>query len=586
MYSTDWRTEMEQSMQRIFLKKFISFIVVPIFLLLGIGIPFMINTIEKDEIKNQEIMLNSFEESLEQEVSDGATRLAQFLLVNNGQMMNLMVNYYSNDSGLTYLEYAELNESLSFLTSVNLRVEGIEFYYTSGKIYYHKSYGLLTYEEVQERPWYEEAKDTPNQVVVAIDNARDFISTVSATSTYPEKELLFILSPDNYDSYNQLDITLMLVECNTFKSLLELDTTNYSAYIIDSQGEVLLQSDDKYINQIEESGVEGLWGTTIALSADIELTDWELVLVRDEAENTMDYVQGIVIILVIMLMIFIVFFLFVGDFLRTIASPVSGLAQEMKGLNLETNKIEVQQEVPYEIRQIQEQFNVMLDRIQDLISENQEKEYARYKEELKALQLQINPHFLSNTLNTIKFMAQVAKFDGIRDMTDSLMQIMDCSFRDHDSFHSLEHEKDILEAYSYIMKIRYAESFNIEISIEEDVKGYLIPKLILQPFIENALFHGLEEYAEEGTIEIKVRKQMKNIQITISDNGKGMSEEMCLQIYQGYETKEGRIGIANVMRRLKLYYGNDYTFTIKSELGVGTRIELYLPIQEDEICIQ
>lgn len=577
---------MEQSMHTIFLKRFLLFIVVPILILLCIGSALMVHTVEKDGLKNQEIMLNSFEESLEQEVSDGAFRLAQFLLTNNQQMMNLMIDYYTDNTALAYYDYIELNESLSFLTSVNLRVEGIEFYYTNGEIYSHKSYGLLSYEEVQTRTWYLQAKAVPNQIEVGIDLASDFISNVSGSEKNTKKDLFFVLSPDNYDYNDQLDVVFMLVECSTFDSLLELDGTDYSAYIINSDGEILFESDSRYTERIEQEGIDNLEDSIVALSVNIELTDWELILVRDVGENTQIYLQGICVIILIILIFFVAFFIYSRDFLRTIAEPVSCLASEMNRLNLETNKIKVQEEVPYEIRRIQEQYNEMLDRIQNLVNENQEKEYARYKEELKALQLQINPHFLSNTLNTIKFMAQVAKFDGIRDMTDSLMQIMDCSFRNHDSLHSLAQEKDILEAYGYIMKIRYAESFDIIIHVAEDCESYLIPKLLLQPFIENALFHGLEEYADEGIVEVQICKEDEQVKIVIQDNGRGMTDEMISKIYQGYETKEGRVGIANVMRRLKLYYEDACEFHVFSELGKGTKFEISIPIQEEEKCIQ
>ncbi len=571
-------------MQKIFLERFVFFIVVPIFLLLCVTIPVISYTSELDEMKNQEIMLASFEDALEREVSDGAYRLSQFLLANNNQIINLMVDYYSDDDPPTYEEFTELTESLSFLTAAYLRVEGIEFYYTNGEIYSHKSYGILDYEEVQEFSWYTAAKETPNQIYVGVDWASEFLLSLSASEKATKRELVFIISPDNYDSKNQLDVIFMLMECNTFDSLLELEDTDYSAYIINESGEILLQSDDKYVDELLENGSENMEGTFSALSAEINLTDWELVLVRDKSENTQTYIQGVAIIVLIILGIFAVFFSFARDFLRAIANPVSDLSKEMNALNLETSKIEVQEKVPNEIKVIQEQFNVMLDRIQDLVDENKEKEFARYREELKALQFQINPHFLSNTLNTIKFMAQVAKFDSIREMTDSLMQIMDCSFRNHNSLHTLEEEKAILEAYGYIMRIRYAESFDIRIELEDACKTYLIPKLILQPFVENALFHGLEDYTEDGIVEIKIEKYQEKIRLVIQDNGRGMPEEMIDQIYQGYETKEGRVGVTNVMRRLNLYYEELFEYKIASELGVGTRIELYVPIQEEEVC--
>lgn len=250
----------------------------------------------------------------------------------------------------------------------------------------------------------------------------------------------------------------------------------------------------------------------------------------------------------------------------------------MQALDLKASSIEINTEAPYEIQQIQMQFNEMVCRIQNLVTVNQQNEYARHQEELKALQSQINPHFFSNTLNTIKFMAQVSKNEGIRQMTDALMQITDCSFRDFESTHTLEDEVHMLEAYLCIMKIRYAENFSVMIDIEEQCKGYRIPKLVLQPFIENALTHGLLDEMAEGRIKVGIHKAGKFIVIVIEDNGCGISNEILEQIKDGYETKAGRIGIANVLKRLPLYYGEDFVFLIESSLGVGTKVEIRIPV--------
>lgn len=581
---------MNESMQKIFLKRFILFIVMPILILLCIGFPVVIMQMEDEETKEQEIMLSTFESALEQEVYDGAIQLSQFLLVNNQQMMTMMIDFYAEDGYHTYEYYNTLEEQFSYLGSTSLRIDGIEFYYQDGRSYSHKTYSLLSWEEIKSRDWYTPAKETPNQVYVSIDLASDFIANISAAEKSTKKELIFVISPDNYDSENQLDVIIMFQECNTFKELEELEETDYSAYIVDGN-QILFASDDKYTEILESEGIEGLNSSVVGLSAEVDNTTWEMILIREVPAIDTDVLATIVIMVGLVIVIFIVFFGFIRSYFLMIAHPISHLSREMNTLSLETDKIEVQEDIPYEIRQIQEQYNEMLERVRYLVEENKEQEYAKHQEELKALQLQINPHFLSNTLNTIKFMAQVAKFDGIRDMTDSLMQIMDCSFRNHDSFHTLESEKQMLEAYGYIMNIRYAESFELIIKLEEGCKEYQIPKLILQPFIENALFHGLEDFTEDGVVEVLIEKKEGNLQITIRDNGHGMTEEKLEQIKQGYETKVGRVGITNVIRRLKLYYGELCKLEIKSEVGKGTTIQIQIPISEEIIseetkCIQ
>ncbi len=573
---------MNESMQKIFLKRFILFIVLPILILLAIGFPVVIMQIEDDQVRDQEITLSTFESALEREVYDGAVQLSQFLLLNNRKMMTLMIDYYADGGYHTYDYYQTLDEQFSYLGSTSLRIDGIEFYYENGMSYSHKTYSLLSWEEIQSRDWYAPAKEAPNQVYASIDLASDFIASIPAAEKSTKKELVFVISPDNYDPTNELDVIIMFQECNTFEALEELEDTGYSAYIVEGN-KVLFESSDTYTEVLQRDGMEGLDDSVVALSTGIENTTWELILIREEPPMQADVLATIVVMVGLIVVIFIIFYGFTRSFFLTIAHPISNLSKEMNALSLEANKIEVQEDIPYEIRHIQEQYNEMLERVQFLVNENKEQEQAKHQEELKALQLQINPHFLSNTLNTIKFMAQVAKFDSIRDMTDALMQIMDCSFRNHDSFHTLEEEKQMLDAYGYIMKIRYAESFDLIIELEDGCQQYAIPKLMLQPFVENALFHGLEEFTEDGMVQVAIRKTEAKLQIIIHDNGQGMPEEKLEQIKQGYETKEGRIGIANVMRRLKLYYGNMCEFKFESQIGKGTTIQILLPIPEDVI---
>lgn len=259
-----------------------------------------------------------------------------------------------------------------------------------------------------------------------------------------------MVSPERYDPKEQLDLVLMVQGCTIFDSLAGLSGTDYSAYIADDKGNVLLKSDERYVGQAEDlQSKSGIWNT-ISQSTRIYGTDWHLILIKDKGLILRAYIQNIGFMLLISAIIFFVFYLFARGFFNTLALPIATLTKEMQALDLKASSIEINTEAPYEIQQIQMQFNKMVCRIQNLVTVNQQKEYARHQEELKALQSQINPHFFSNTLNTIKFMAQVSKNEGIRQMTDALMQILDCSFRDFESTHTLEDEVHMLEAYSVL----------------------------------------------------------------------------------------------------------------------------------------
>lgn len=566
---------MRQNMQKIFFKRFILFVVLPILLLIAMGIPLLIHQIEKNELQNLDVMLSSYETSLEQEISEGSMKLSQFLLINENEMLKMMSEYSEVEGVIDYNKRKEMEERFNYLTTPDSNVEGIEFYFNNGKSYGYRTYISLTKSEIEECFWYKETKRGTDRVHVTIADVADFIPNVSGQN---KKALLFLVSPERYDPKEQLDLVLMVQGCTIFDSLAGLSGTDYSAYIADDKGNVLLKSDERYVGQAEDlQSKSGIWNT-ISQSTRIYGTDWHLILIKDKGLILREYIQNIGFMLLISAIIFFVFYLFAWGFFNTLALPIATLTKEMQALDLKASSIEINTEAPYEIQQIQMQFNEMVCRIQNLVTVNQQNEYARHQEELKALQSQINPHFFSNTLNTIKFMAQVSKNEGIRQMTDALMQILDCSFRDFESTHTLEDEVHMLEAYLCIMKIRYAENFSVMIDIEEQCKGYRIPKLVLQPFIENALTHGLLDEMAEGRIKVGIHKAGKFIVIVIEDNGCGISNEILEQIKDGYETKAGRIGIANVLKRLPLYYGEDFVFLIESSLGVGTKVEIRIPV--------
>ena len=413
-----------------------------------------------------------------------------------------------------------------------------------------------------------------------MEDARGYIPNVNKKN---QKELIFAISPDSYMTHGNLDVGIVFKKCMTIDMIENLIGTEYIAYIVDGDGQIVYQSEEQYTNEqgqltmMEDKNI--LWK-----SAGIDRTQLEIFLVMKDPYTFMGYAPMIAVMISITVLIFLVFYIFARGFFKTIAHPVKELSNEMRNVTLESIAIQVEETVPYEIQNIQDGFNQMTDRIQKLVEENQEKEYEKHVEELKALQLQINPHFLSNTLNTIKFMAQVSKHEGIRQMTEYLMQIMDCTFRNHDGSHTIKAEVTMLEAYIYIMKIRYAESFIVDINLDKACEDIEIPKLILQPFVENAIFHGMEDEVENGEIHIDILL-CEGVDIIIEDNGKGISEEMQNRILNGYETKPGRIGINNVVRRLKLYYGDQVHFEIFSEAKKGTKIMIHIPMEDKVECM-
>jgi two-component system sensor histidine kinase YesM len=181
----------------------------------------------------------------------------------------------------------------------------------------------------------------------------------------------------------------------------------------------------------------------------------------------------------------------------------------------------------------------------------------------------------------VKWIASMQQANKIVEMTDALIEMLFYAARSEDALVTVRQELDNLRNYMIIQKVRYYNRIRLEIQADEDTLDERIPKLILQPLVENAIFHGLAWKEESGTITINVERSGNDISITIQDNGVGMDDETLHSLTDSLAYAEKgeaqNIGLYNVMRRLKLHYGENHGFELKSKWGEGTTIRMVLP---------
>ena len=233
----------------------------------------------------------------------------------------------------------------------------------------------------------------------------------------------------------------------------------------------------------------------------------------------------------------------------------------------------------YEIRVLTNAYDDMVKEIdyyvKNLISEEEE----RRKAELNALQMQINPHFLYNTLSTIKYLARSEKINEVDKTIDALISILRNTIGTTEEMSTIKSEIENLKQYIYINKLRFGASTNVTFEVNEDCENILIPKLIIQPFIENAFFHAFTG-KNSGEINVFINRNINFIVIEIIDNGIGMKETDINKIKS--KKLKGGIGIKNVDERIKLIYGEEYGVKIVSEKDYGTIVSIKIPINKKE----
>ncbi len=263
---------------------------------------------------------------------------------------------------------------------------------------------------------------------------------------------------------------------------------------------------------------------------------------------------------------------------RFLGRPLRGLASAMESFESDADHFAYK---PVggtrEVQELSDSFEHMVLRIQELMTTVREEEINLRKTELKALQAQINPHFLYNTLDSIAWMCEQGRnADAVR-MVHALARLFRISISRGHELIPIAKEIEHAESYLQIQMYRYKNQFTYDFDVDPDCLSYYCNKITLQPIIENSINHGLDLMVDEGRIDVLVRQDGDDIVFSVRDNGVGMSEEQIEAIMQHGPTDRTGIGIKNVNDRLKIYFGKSYGLHITSEPDIGTCVEIRMP---------
>lgn len=387
-------------------------------------------------------------------------------------------------------------------------------------------------------------------------------------------------------------------------------------FIVDSEGNIVSNGDKSllgtksvlYLNFKERMNQVGSGSFTftnnnkdyLLMYDTLETNNWRLIYIvpkQDLLKNINLIRNMFLIIMIVCLIVSMSLAFFIS---RSISKPIEDIISVMykfgKGdLSVRISKYNDRTD---EVGVLADKFNGMIKQIKYLINTNYRNEIKKKEAELQALQAQINPHFLYNTLDCINFMARKYKVYEISNMVIALGDLMRISIKKDLNIITVKDEISYIQNYMTIQKIRYKEKFELQINIDDDIFNVNIPKLILQPLIENAVVHGIEAKIGNGTIIINGYKNENDIIFEIKDDGVGFDitsakkmlnnnlseyENMNNDVLDGeqlekeYKGEGSNIGLHNVDMRLKLMYGKEYGLSIKSKIGEGTEIFMKLP---------
>lgn len=396
------------------------------------------------------------------------------------------------------------------------------------------------------------------------------------------------------DTMKPMGYINIVYENSYFADILEDNSTEYSAasYIVDSRGRINVTNNEKYLGtsfpmdmealRISDKSRYDMLSSTQAFYyvGDKMPNGWTLVQTVSVEEFYKNLNHQILMAVIVVLTVLGISVLFVWIATSRIAKPTRELMDSMKTLGKENKYPRVHVVSQDEIGMIGTEYNKMAENIETLIEKVYKMELTQKQAELEFLQMQINPHFLYNALDTISWMA--LKGNGeISEMSIALAELLRATIK-NESFIPLQEEMTTVKDYLFIQEQRFGDKISVSYQVEERASRCQVPNFILQPLIENAIIHGLEPKIGNGRLSVKISIREKRLFFVIEDDGVGMTEEEIGKLYESCKAEDTKqsIGLKNVYRRLLLCYGEESRLNIQSKQNEGTKIYFSIPLQE------
>jgi two-component system, sensor histidine kinase YesM len=317
-------------------------------------------------------------------------------------------------------------------------------------------------------------------------------------------------------------------------------------------------------------------------------TEWEIIgqVPLNEIMKSAYSLRNITIFIIGLCVIFIfIILIFISD---SLTRPIKNLRKTMRLAEMGDLEVRAISNSNDEIAELCTGFNKMIIEIKQLLDDSIEEHENLKKSELKVLQSQINPHFLYNTLDAILWLAEDKENAKVIELVSALSKFFRISLSKGRDFIKINDEIEHSRSYLIIQKIRYEDVLDYEIDINDNILDYVILKLILQPIVENAIYHGIKNKRGGGKITLKGYSQDTSIVFEVVDNGIGIKEDILAQIQEDLdsdnnlpEIKKRGFGLYNVDRRIKLYYGKEYGLCVDSQYSQGTVVKICIPMRGD-----
>lgn len=525
--------------------------------------------------------LNDFHENMVKTISS----------IDNSWALKLYLNDESGDSILSFRTIYQMQQDIDDAVGTKMDDIGILILGMNGKSYLNRDENLTTGRtEILEDPITAQALASPGKLYYAL-REEGFTATTKDFKVVIGVQALVGLGSNQ--PYAVIYVMMKEEDLRTFYDFFVSETTDY--YLLDKEQKVISSNQEECVGTKLDKGwldmEDGKKRVTVredgkqlsVLRAELPYFDFSMYGVIDNnvaLENQYNIPQIMVLCAVIGLSVLIV----ISVMIRQMIRPLRSMSKKMSKIREGDFTQYMEVEGPTEVRELAVTYNYMLDDLKTYIDQLMKTQREKRKAEIKALQMQINPHYVYNTLASIKWLIWQGDAQKSTSTIDAFIKLLRNTISNTDEFITITQEIENLKNYVLINHTRYGDQVKVEYFVLPECETCLLPKMILQPFIENAFFHAFPS-EQKGEIQVFVGKRGEDLKIQIIDDGVGMDQKQLGNLI-GKDSKTDHfsgIGVNNVADRLKLLYGeygDNYGVFFESEAGMGTTITVILPMQK------
>lgn len=538
---------------------------------------------------------------------DNTEQLTQINLEQTAKNLNLsfdsyedvMYQLYTGDDFVAWLDNINTDKSVSVTTNQMRRqlrtilnskeyIRSITIISENGKVITYDTLTPATYEN----SWLSNFSMTQDELYeeVASDNMMHIYQTEYATTFINKDHQLFHFARRIIDwrkLEKQVGIVIVSLDEELLSEIIQPENMGNDEYAL------LLGSDGTVISAVDKTmlgkpfDLEKTSKKHTVYSYVDEETGWTIIHVTDNTENERRIRENILISIVISVVSLLITLLFIwnisGQLTHSIRDVVHGMRKTKDGSL--PDAVSIDRDMPPEIVSIVSQYNKTIARLETAIQKEKEETESRQQAEIRMLEARINPHFIYNTLDTVNWMAIDKEEYDMSNAISSLANILRYAISNSNKIVTIRDEVEWLKRYIYLQQYRLKNEFQCNINAAEDIMNIPVHKLLIQPFVENAIIHGFENAQDVSILDVEMKRVDDRLSIIIRDNGKGMEEELVNEINSlSWKKDRGSLGIGvyNALMRLHVYCDGQETISVTSALGKGTEIKVTFPVEKEK----